>query len=223
MIETHLNIFDVIVLAIMLLSCIFAFFRGFVREVLALGAWAGAAIVTMYYFPDATKWLKPHFKSDIAAAGMATLAIYTLALICFSLINGLIVKFVKRGSEIGMLDNFMGLFFGAARGALILSLGYFMLTIALPEKEYPAWLKQSVTRPYVEAGAIKLAKVAPEYLREISTLQKRAAGEIEKQKTIPSVADEEPVEHLPSSEDTGYSKSGASQLNRLIENSQTSQ
>ena len=34
MIETHLNVFDAGVIGIMALSCLFAFFRGFVREVL---------------------------------------------------------------------------------------------------------------------------------------------------------------------------------------------
>ena len=43
MIETHLNLFDATVLGILALSCLFAFFRGFVREILSLGAWIGAA------------------------------------------------------------------------------------------------------------------------------------------------------------------------------------
>ena len=52
------------------MSCLFAFFRGFVREVLSLGAWLGAAIVTMYYFPEMAARLKPHFKSAVGAAGV---------------------------------------------------------------------------------------------------------------------------------------------------------
>jgi membrane protein required for colicin V production len=206
MIETHMNIFDSIVIGIMLLSCVFAFFRGFVREVLSLGAWIGAAIVTVYYFPEATQLIKPHFKSEVGAAGVGTLGLYITALIGFSLINMLIMKFFKSGSDIGMLDNGMGLVFGAARGAFIVSLGYFMLSIALPEKEYPDWLKQSVTRPYAEMGAIKLAQVAPEYLSEISTLQKRATSEAREQ-----------IEIDPSGENKGYNKNSANQLKQMMD------
>ena len=221
MIETHMNIFDAAVIAIMLLSCLFAFFRGFVREMLSLGAWIGAAIVTVYYFPDLTAILKPHFKSAVGAAGVATLAIYTAALIGFSMINAVIIKYVRSGKEVGMLDNFMGLVFGAARGALILSLGYFLLTIAMPEKEYPQWLQKSITRPYVEAGAIKLAKVAPDYLREISTLEKRASANIEAAKNK-TPEEDEPVEHNDSGSGKGYSRTSTNQLDRLIEGSSSS-
>jgi len=214
MIETHLNLFDAVVLGIMVLSCLFAFFRGFVREMLSLGAWIGAAIVTFYYFPDMAERLKPHFKSPIAAAGVGTLVIYTLALIGFSMINALIIKFVRSGNEVGMLDNFMGLIFGGVRGAFIISLGYFLLTIAMPEKEYPNWLQQSVTRPYVEKGALKLAKIAPEYLREISTLEKKATTEI--QASHQRMADEDAPDTPSSDEDEGYNKNDTSRLSRLL-------
>jgi len=225
MIETHLNLFDAVVICVLTLSCLFAFFRGFVREVLSLGAWIGAAIVTIYYFPVMAAHLRPHFKSAIGAAGVGTLIIYTGALIGFSLVNAVIIKYVRSGNDVGMLDNAMGFMFGAARGAFLISLGYFLLTIAMPEKDYPIWIKQSVTRPYAEMGAIKLAKVAPEYLREISTLEKKATEEMKDEKKaaeVKSSADKEAGEETdhykkdktelkPSS-----GKAGTSALDRLI-------
>lgn len=224
MIETQLNIFDAAVLGIMLLSCLFAFFRGFVREMLSLGAWIGAAIVTIYYFPDMAERLRPHFKSTTAAAGVGTLIIYSGALIGFSIINTVILKFVRSGKEVGMLDNLLGLCFGAARGGLIISLGYFFITIALPEKEYPDWLKHSITRPYAEKGAIALARVAPEYLREISTLQKKAMEDMEAARPQP-LDDDEPVvvkKNEDSEDDIGYSRADNTNLERLIQGSSPS-
>lgn len=176
MVYTHLtiNIFDLTVLGIMLMSCLFACFRGIVREVLSLSAWIGAGLVTVYYFPTVAAKLQPHLKNQIVAAGIGTLGIYTLALIAFSMLNMIIMKFVKTGSDVGMLDNILGLAFGALRGAFILSLGYFLITIAMPnEKEYPDWLREAITRPALEKGAIMLAKIAPDYLKEISSLHKK--------------------------------------------------
>lgn len=170
----NLNIFDTTVILIMVLSCLIAFFRGFVREVLSLGAWVGAGVVTLYYFPDMAEYVKPHMKSPVVAAGMGTLGIYTAALIVFSTINWMILKLMKSGSDIGMLDNTLGLVFGAFRGAFILSLGFFLFTIVVPPKEYPDWLEKSITRPHVEKGATVLASISPKYLRELSSLVKEA-------------------------------------------------
>src|SRR5438045_1137345 len=116
MIDTHINMFDVIVIGILLLSCLFAFFRGLVREVLSLSAWIGAAMVTLYFFTDVADKFKPHFKSDVIAGGVGATCLYIGALLGFSLLNMLILKFVKEGSEVGMLDNLLGLAFGALRG-----------------------------------------------------------------------------------------------------------
>src|SRR4051812_13213640 len=116
MVHTQINLFDLAIIGIMVLSCLFAFFRGFVREILSLGAWIGAGIVTIYYFPVMAEKLQPHFKSAVVAAGFGTLAIYIIALIGFSIINMFIMKFVKSGSDVGLFDNMFGLFFGAFRG-----------------------------------------------------------------------------------------------------------
>ncbi len=215
MIETHLSIFDAVVISIMLASCVFAFFRGFVREILSLGAWIGAAVVTLYYFPDAAARLQPYFKTPVVAAGFATLGLYLIALMGFSLINMLILKLFKSGEEIGPIDNILGLFFGVARGVFIVALGFFLVSIALPEKEYPDWLKASVTLPYVQQSSALLASAAPEYVRDISTLQKKIST------------------HGPGGEkglwnreaedkhgDVGYSKESTHFINKLLDNAE---
>jgi membrane protein required for colicin V production len=177
MIETHLSIFDAIVCGVMIISCLFAFFRGFVREILSLGAWVGAAVITLYYFKTTAETLQEHFKDPVVAAGFATLGLYMGSLIVFSIVNAIILKFLKSGEEIGAMDNIFGLIFGALRGAFIVAAGYFLLMIVLPENETPDWLKASVTRPYAEQGALMLVKVAPDYVRELSSFEKRIEKE----------------------------------------------
>jgi membrane protein required for colicin V production len=200
MIETHLSIFDAVVLGILLVSCLFAFFRGFVREILSLGAWIGAALVTLYYFPTAAEKLQPHFKSPVVAAGFATLGLYIGSLMVFSLINMFIFKFLKSGDEIGATDNILGLIFGAFRGAFIISLGYFLMAMMLPGDETPDWLKASITLPYVEQGSLMLAKMAPDYLRDMASLEKKMHAEA-----------------VPLAEEDS-SKTAQSRLDKLIEN-----
>jgi len=216
MIETHLNILDASVIGIMVLSCLFAFFRGLVREVLSLSAWIGAAFVTLYYFTEVAAKFKPHFKSDVVAGGVGALCLYIGALIGFSLLNMIILKFVKQGSEIGMLDNLLGLLFGALRGAFIVSLGFFMIKLALPENEYPDWLKQSITRPYGEKGAAILASVAPTYMRDLTTLEKRLS---EKAASVNAGAAAPVVQGqgVTYGNQPGYNPTTTQQLDRLID------
>lgn len=177
MIETSLNVFDAIVFSILAISCLHAFFRGFVREVLSLSAWALAGVVTLYFFPTVAQQIEPKFKSPVVAAGFATLGIYTVALMAFSLLNSVILRFVKSGTDVGLLDNSFGLVFGAARAGFLIALGFFLMTISMPEEEYPKVIKSSVSLPYVERGAIMLAKVSPKYLRDLSPLNKKIIEE----------------------------------------------
>src|SRR6185436_15629179 len=111
MVHASLSYFDAGVVAILALSCLFAFIRGFVKEMLSLGAWVGAGLITIYFFPDFAKRLEPSFKNPIVAAGMATLGLYITALLCFSIVNAIILKFLKEGSDVGILDNTFGLMF----------------------------------------------------------------------------------------------------------------
>src|SRR4029077_15827298 len=119
------------------------------------------------------------------AATIATLGLYLAALICFGIINVIIVKSIKRGEETGTLENILCRAFDARRGALIVSLGFFLITGALPGKEYPDWIQNAVTRPYAEKGALMLAAAAPHYLHEIASMQKKPTDEINKARQNP--------------------------------------
>lgn len=231
---THFTNFDYVVIAVMVFSCVFAFFRGLVREILSLIAWVGAGAVTIYYFPGASERLQQHFRSPTVAAMIAGIGIYMAALIGFGLINMVIVKSFKSSGESGMLDNMLGLLFGAARGALMVSLGFFLLSIALPAKEYPDWLTQSVTRPYVGKGAVMLAKFAPDALRDIASLEKNTQTAVQNRNNAPVVpydAANPSSSAMPGNaatnntmapaaggdESTGYTRATTQQMDRLIQ------
>lgn len=185
MIDATFTYFDAAVLGIMVLSCLFAFFRGIIKEILSLGAWIGAGIITLFYFRDIAEWLKPHFKSEMVAGGLATLGLYVVLLMAFSMLNMLIMRFVKEGSDVGILDNAFGLIFGALRGAFIVSLGFLMMTMVMNEDTYPKWLKASMTLRPVEKGAIMLGRISPDYLREHSSLKDKIEGHGKEEKTAP--------------------------------------
>lgn len=180
MLNAQLNIFDVSVIAIVGLSTLIAFFRGFVKEVLSLGAWIGAAFITIYTFPHVAVLLKPYMQNEGIASGAAALGTYITAIIILSIINSIIFKFIKEGSEVGMLDNMLGLAFGMLRGAFIVSLGFLLISLIFDKKHYPEWIKSAQTKEYVEKGAEMLSSIAPDYLNRIPIGRNREETDEEK-------------------------------------------
>lgn len=211
MLDAQLNMFDTAVMVVIFLSTVIAFFRGFVKEVLSLGAWVGAGIITLYTFPMASEMLKSHVKNPAFAGGLAALITFVLALMLISILNALIIRYVREGAEIGLLDKFMGLIFGFARGAFIVSLGYFILTIMMPDKEkYPEWLKEAKSRDVVETGALALVKIAPNYFNDLSSLSKEARDQMQK-KGADLKAEAETIK-----EKDGYAPSAKSDFDRIL-------
>lgn len=174
MVEASINYMDAAVICIMIISCLVAFIRGFLKEILALAGWIGAGVVTLFTYPQVGAWLydKGYVKKEMIAAGLAFAVVFITALICFSIINRVLMKYAKSGADVGMLDNFLGLFFGGARGAFIVSLTFFLASYVLDKDQYPEFIETAKTRPYVEEGAKLLAELAPNYLKDMSSFAK---------------------------------------------------
>ncbi len=214
-IEAHLNMFDMVVFGIMGLSCIVAFFRGFLRELLSLGAWVAAGIITVYSFPHVAVWLKPHVKNELAATGLAAIGTYITVLVGLSIINSLLVRYAKDGADVGMLDNFLGLAFGFLRGGFIISLAFLLILSMMDREHLPDWIAQARTKPFAEAGAKLLATMAPKYVAEMSSFTKQA-----KENSEPTETPEDPAplsaEEEGKSGISGYTKSAREQMERLL-------
>ncbi len=190
----HFTPFDFAVFAILGISAILSFYRGLVREMLSLGAWVGAGIFTLYAFPSVAVRLGHSIHNQTIASGFAALLTFLGALIAISMLGRLLLKFVKSGPDIGLLDNGMGLLFGLARGALVIAIGYFIFTIAVPkEKDYPDWMKGAISRPYVAHAALVVSKMAPSYLEEIAGTKRLKVDKDSVHDAIKSITPEEDV------------------------------
>lgn len=168
MVETHLNMFDVIVFTIVGLSALFSFYRGFVREFLSLFTWIGAFIITIYAFPHVNAMLMKQMDSELVANLISGVGTYLTTLILLSIFTSMVSKFVKQGKEVGALDNFLGLIFGVLRGLLIVGIGFLGISTTFEKQGYPDYVKEAISKPYVEKVSEVLLTVAPEYLKAIT-------------------------------------------------------
>jgi len=168
MLEANLNIFDVVVISILLLSALLSFFRGFMREVLSLGTWAGASMLTLYAYPTVASYLGTKLNNSQVAYGVASIGTFLAALLILSIIGAILLKYLKPSNEVGMVDNTLGLIFGVLRGVLLVSIGFYIMSLFLLPEDYPPWVQDAATTPYVEEVATLIGEIAPGYIAEIA-------------------------------------------------------
>jgi membrane protein required for colicin V production len=152
---------DGVVAVVLLASAGMAFLRGFVHEVLAIGAWAGAAFVAYAGFPTAQPWFRGQIASAQLADVAAGLSLFIVALVIFSLVTKSVANRVRR-SALNSVDSSLGFVFGLVRGALVLSVAYIGVTWLIAPDEPPTWLAQAKTRPWLQRGAALIEGMLPE-------------------------------------------------------------
>ncbi|MCU4654761.1 CvpA family protein [Roseibacterium sp. SDUM158016] len=119
------TIFDGIVAGVILVSAVLAYSRGFVREVMSILGWIGAAILAFVFAPNALPLMNeiPYLGEFIGGSCelgiMASFAaVFVVALVLISLFTPVFSQAVQR-SAIGGVDAGLGFLFGVARGALL--------------------------------------------------------------------------------------------------------
>lgn len=124
------TIIDGVVAAVIILSAILAYARGFVRESLAILGWIGAAVLAFIFAPTVRPMVAqvPGLNKFLAdSCELATIAgfaaVFALALVLFSIITPLFSSVVQR-SALGGVDQGMGFLFGVARGILLVAIAF---------------------------------------------------------------------------------------------------
>lgn len=161
--DLPVNAADVIVIAVLLISAGLAFFRGLVHEVLAIAAWVGAALATLYLFLPAQEISRRLIAIPLVADIVAGVVVFLLTLIVLTVVSRSISKRVQD-SSLGALDRSLGFLFGLLRGAVIVCVAWLVLNWLLPPAEQPQWIREARARPLVEAGAAALRSLAPDSL-----------------------------------------------------------
>lgn len=155
------NVTDIGVGVVLLVSALLAYARGFVHEVLAVGGWIGAIFTTIYGFPYA----KPFARDLIELQWVADLTTGTVLFIVSLVILSIITRTISnrvQASMLNALDRSLGFLFGILRGAVLVSLAYVGVEMVQPVSEQPPWLRSARSMPVIEAGARLLRSLIPD-------------------------------------------------------------
>jgi membrane protein required for colicin V production len=216
---------DAGVIGLVLISGLFAFFRGFIREVLAIAGWVGAALATLWAFPIVSPLMRQWISHPMVADGVAIVAVFVGVLIVVSLISHTLATRV-HASSLGALDRSLGFLFGLARGAVIVCVAYLTVAMLASNDEDPAWLKGARTLPLVRGGAEMLYALVPDSMRAqgratAKDLEAKGTSAVEGAKAIEELKSMLPTPAAPSGEKhPGYTDSERQRLLQLYKNSQ---
>jgi membrane protein required for colicin V production len=179
-----MNVIDIGVFAIVVLSALLAFSRGLVRELLSVAGWVGAAFATLYLFPLAQPIARDLIPITLAADLGSALLIFLVVLIAFSILSGFITRRLHQ-TDFKLLDRSLGFVFGAARGLLLLSLGLLLVNWAYKPDERPQAVREAKSLPVLAYGADLLRSLVPNNFLEgskvsVDDLKKRTRKDIAK-------------------------------------------
>ncbi|MDA0675754.1 MAG: CvpA family protein [Proteobacteria bacterium] len=209
---------DLIVLAVLAVSAVLAWGRGFVHEVLAIGGWIGAIFVTIYAFPYVRPFARQLIAIELLADIAAGMVIFVVSLGVFSIVTRALSRRVQD-SVLNILDRSLGFLFGLARGVVLVGLAYIGLEWMMPPSEHPQWLRNARAMPAVEITADTLRSMVPGRAPSGRAL------------VPPSVANGNILKDMltvrPQNQDSGsstsdgaYDRKERSELDRLIDRSQ---
>jgi membrane protein required for colicin V production len=180
-----ITVADGAVLAVLVLSGLFAFVRGFSREVLTIAAWGLAIAILIIFYEPAQEWARASVGGGIVTDVAVALLLFVMPLLVLSLASRWACKQMQaRG--IGAADRTLGFLFGIVRGLAAVVLLYWMYTFVDNPADPPGWVTKSKLYPVVAAGANYIHPWLPEMAAPVRT--KRIAQATPDSEFIPAGA-----------------------------------
>ena len=156
-----ITLLDIILLVVMLISGLLAMIRGFMREILSIGAWGIAALVTLYSYSRVLPLAKQYFSSDMVAGGVAIGGVFLGTLLIVSIITVRISDMVLD-SRVGALDRTLGFLFGLGRGLIIVVVAFLFFAWLVPPRTQPAWVANAKSRVVLQSTGDWLISMLPD-------------------------------------------------------------
>ena len=156
-----ITLLDIILLLVMLVSGLLAMIRGFMREILSIGAWGVAALVTLYSYPRVLPLAKQYFNSDSVAAAVSAGGVFLTTLLIVSIITARVSDMVLD-SRVGALDRTLGFLFGLARGLVIVVVAFLFFAWLVPDRSQPEWVRSAKSKLVLQNTGQWLMSMLPD-------------------------------------------------------------
>lgn len=156
-----MNVFDYVLLGIVVGFTLIGLLRGFVREMLSLALWPLAAVVAWIFANDVAAYLTFLANSTVRrVAGFSI--IFIVVFVIGALLIGLILRKLSPSGALQVPNMLLGGIVGAARAGVIVTIVFLVAGITpLPQR---SWWTQSLLAPYFEHAARTVSEYLPEHV-----------------------------------------------------------
>ena len=155
------TLLDFIVVAVLLLSAILALIRGFTREMFSLLGWVGAAAAAWFLLPYTEPYARQIVDDVLAARIIASVAVFIVVLFAITFLGSPVSGRIRE-SQFSSMDRLLGGLFGVVRGAVLIVLGYLVLVSFYPKDSQIPWMRDAISKPYLERGLRVAEGLLPE-------------------------------------------------------------
>ncbi len=168
--------FDIVILAVVAISAVLAFARGFVREALSMAAMFIAVIAVLWGFPLMREPMRGAIETGWMADAATIGIIFVLVYIAVRVATGRIHEWVHDSEPLGILDRTAGLLFGVARGFALLAVAALVVTSVAPPSMLPKSFREAQFYPVVMLTADALKHLAPQAGQAATDMARGAAA-----------------------------------------------
>ena len=155
---------DVAVVLIIIVSTVYATYRGLVSETLSILAWAAAAFATLWFGP----WVSYLLRGVITPAWLGVVvgyaSVFLVVVIPLSFMSYRFSEGVKK-SPVSALDRALGAAFGVVRGLAVIGIAYLIFSAIIPIPSQPGWMINARLLPLIRGSAEVIASVIPDQHR----------------------------------------------------------
>jgi membrane protein required for colicin V production len=162
-----LNLFDWLLIVILVWSTFNAFRRGIVWELFSIGGLIAGILIASWNYQHLASLLSPlmnhAFNDSEAAVNVLAFLVIAIGVMLLALLTGRLIRSSAHTIGLGLVDRLLGALFGLARGCL---LGIAILTAATAFLPHSTQIANSRLTPYFLAGVHAVSFVVPAGLQQ---------------------------------------------------------
>ena len=159
-----LGLIDIIVVVTVIISVLFALYRGLVRELLGIAAWILAGFAALYSYAPLQPVMNKMIENKTTAGVVGSATVALVVLVVMTLINSWITGRLRKSALSG-LDRTLGFAFGVARAGLLAAICYLAASMFMPEKKLNELEEQNISIPSIRVMAGWLEHVVPDNVK----------------------------------------------------------